>query len=58
MGKMDENDLENVLTHSSSVLSLKEALRRALDIIYERDDVIINLQDELEISQLREEPDL
>jgi hypothetical protein len=49
MGKMNVDDLRNVLTHSDSAWNLKEALRRAIEIIDERDCEIAGLIEELEI---------
>lgn len=51
MSKMNADDLRNVLTHSNSVWNLKEALKRALEIIDERDQEIDNL---IEAEELRE----
>lgn len=52
MSKMNADDLRSVLEQSHSVWNLKEALRRALEIIVDQEEQIDSLNEQIELDQL------
>ena len=49
---MNSDDLRNVLTQSDSVWNLREALKRAIEIIEAQDTQIDNLIEEIELIEV------
>lgn len=48
MSKLDLDDLRNVLTHSTAVVPLRDALKRAIEIIENQEGKIDSLDAQLD----------